>query len=1060
MIRKIVRYSIFAIIIVVAIFAAGVFIIYRHQDQIVSEILSKANQDFRGQVALTGSHISFIHDFPYISIDLENLKVFETKSDAASPIIELSDVFVGFDLYTILSGKMEIQKIDLEHGKIQVVQYADDSFNIANAFATTDTSLNAEEEFHLHLEKIELTDVDVSKLNVQNDLLVDIYFSKAYSSFKTISEELNASLDAKFELSIVSGGDTTFINHKHFEFDTDIHFNGAAQRLTIDPTSAKLEGAVFELSGYVDFTYDLDVNLKFAGNKPNFDLFLAMSPAEVASSLKSFENRGQIYFDASVIGSLLHGNSPAINARFGCQQGFFRNTEEDKAMKDLAFSGYFTNGSSRNPSTMELGITDFTVTPEAGVFSGMLVVKNFDSPDINLQLNSDFDLNFLARFFNLKDLYDLTGKVKLVTNFHDIIDLRRPEASLENFRDSYLSELKIENLTFQGLSGLPPLSDLDMHLIMNGHDARLNYFNAQIGGSDIHMEGSVSDLPAIFHHNKVPVTTSMRIKSNQLDLAELTRSDSAHVIDEQIHQFEMALHFNALGSAFLDANPLPVGEFFIDDLHAGLTHYPHSLKDFHADIIIDDEDITLKDFSGLVDRSDFHFSGAAKEYKLWFQEKLMGDSRLEFDLTSQMLQLEDLFSYKGENYVPADYRHEDFDKLKLHGSVDLHFHDSLTSIDLNLSDFSAKMKLHKLRMENFKGRVHLESEQLTIENFTGRMGHSDVQLGVKYFMGNVSQQLVANEFSIISNRLDLDQLLVSDKPAETGAVVHVDTPAVNPHDDAFNIYDLPFSDMNISVKVNHLSYHRYLLHNLSAKAHTLKNHYLYLDDVSFHAADGDWIIKGYFNGSDPRKIYFKPEITADHVDLDKLLFKFENFGQDHLVSENLHGKLTGKITGQILMHTDMTPIIDQSEIHMDVEVSDGRLENYALLHSMSEYFADKNLDRVRFDTLKNHLDWVNGVLTIPNMTINSTLGFMEIAGSQSLDMKMDYFIKVPWKMITQAASSKLFGSRKKEDVAADDEILMADENKRTRYVNIRILGDFDNYKVTLEKPSNSKKSLR
>lgn len=156
MIRKIVRYSIFAIIIVIAIFTAGVFIIHRHQDQIVNEILSKANQDFRGQVALTGSHISFIHDFPYISIDLENLKVFETKSDTASPIIELSDVFVGFDLYTILSGKMEIQKIDLEHGKIQVVQYADDSFNIANAFATKDTSLKADKEFHLHLEKSNL----------------------------------------------------------------------------------------------------------------------------------------------------------------------------------------------------------------------------------------------------------------------------------------------------------------------------------------------------------------------------------------------------------------------------------------------------------------------------------------------------------------------------------------------------------------------------------------------------------------------------------------------------------------------------------------------------------------------------------------------------------------------------------------------------------------------------------------------------------------------------------------------------------------------------------------
>ena len=38
-----------------------------------------------------------------------------------------------------------------------------------------------------------------------------------------------------------------------------------------------------------------------------------------------------------------------------------------------------------------------------------------------------------------------------------------------------------------------------------------------------------------------------------------------------------------------------------------------------------------------------------------------------------MLKLEDLFSYGGENYVPEDYRHEEFDDLKIHGFADLHF---------------------------------------------------------------------------------------------------------------------------------------------------------------------------------------------------------------------------------------------------------------------------------------------------------------------------------------------------------------------------------------------------
>ena len=66
-----------------------------------------------------------------------------------------------------------------------------------------------------------------------------------------------------------------------------------------------------------------------------------------------------------------------------------------------------------------------------------------------------------------------------------------------------------------------------------------------------------------------------------------------------------------------------------------------------------------------------------------------------------------------------------------------------------------------------------------------------------------------------------------------------------------------------------------------------------------------------------------------------MLLKFENFGQDHLVSENLHGKLTTTIDGNFKIYPDMVPNINASEIHMDVEVSEGRLENYEPLQMLS-----------------------------------------------------------------------------------------------------------------------------
>ena len=204
------------------------------------------------------------------------------------------------------------------------------------------------------------------------------------------------------------------------------------------------------------------------------------------------------------------------------------------------------------------------------------------------------------------------------------------------------------------------------------------------------------------------------------------------------------------------------------------------------------------------------------------------------------------------------------------------------------------------------------------------------------------------------------------------------------HAEAFNLYELPFTDMTFDIDIGHFIYHRIDLQNIKAKLRSQENHYLYVDAFKMNAAGGSVNMSGYFNGSDPKHIYLSPELSLKNVALDQLLFKFENFGQDALVSENLHGKLTADINGKIRMYPDMVPDIDQSEIHMDVQVLDGRLENYKYMMMLSEYMGDKDLTSVRFDTLQNHMDIKNGTLTIPNMTIESTLGHFELSGTQDM----------------------------------------------------------------------------
>ncbi len=175
-----------------------------------------------------------------------------------------------------------------------------------------------------------------------------------------------------------------------------------------------------------------------------------------------------------------------------------------------------------------------------------------------------------------------------------------------------------------------------------------------------------------------------------------------------------------------------------------------------------------------------------------------------------------------------------------------------------------------------------------------------------------------------------------------------------------------------------------------------------------------------------------------------------------MINKNIQGTLSGEINSYVQVHPDLTPLIDKCEAQLNVEIRNGQLINFAPMQAMSAYFNDKNLKMVRFDTLRNVLTFKNGALTIPGMNINSSLGFMEISGTQSLDMHMEYFVRVPLKLVTQVGFHKLFG-KKQEEVDPDqvDAIEYRDKDKRVHFINLRISGLPDDYKVNLGKSKRS-----
>ncbi len=1058
-IKKFWKRILFLLILVPLVLIAGlVLYIQSNQSEIIKEEVAKLNQEHKGRVSVGESEVSLLENFPYISIKVYDVQIFETKEDNAPIIMDVEDLYIGFNLWDIVNKNYDIQSLIVEEGVFNIIIHENNTTNIQNSLAST---LETETpSTNIHLKKIKFKNLDIHTVDEATNTDVEKFIYDGIGGFSRKDSIISGHIDTYFELNVIKDTDTTFFHEKHFEVHTDLVFNEYTGILDIQPSGIGMENGDFELEGSIDTKNDVDLDLSIKGTKNNFDMFIAFAPVDIIPLLEKYKNAGEIYFNASIKGPANKGNRPFINANFGADEAFLENTKREKKIDKMGFKGHFTNGENRDASTMEFSLTDMTASLEKGEFEGSIFVKNFDTPEVDMQLNSNFNLDFITDFFELEQVQDASGQVSLKMNFHDIIDLDNPEKALEKLNQAYFTELIVKDLRLDAKEFPAPIHDLNVNLVMNGKEATLNQFELLMGNSDLSISGFLSDLPAMVHHTNIPVEAHLDITSKYLDIAEITNfstQDSTQTgFDEQIKDLSMGLSFKASAKDFTESEYLPKGEFFIDSLYADLKHYPHQLHDFRADVFIDDKNLEVIDFTGYIDDSDFHLDGLIYDYAYWMQPELNGDVNVDMNLTSKKLKLEDIFSYQGENYVPEEYQHEAFDDLTLHFTTSMHYKDStLHSIDLALDKLDTKMKLHPLRFDNFRGNIHYEEEHVVIKDFHGEIGTTNFNFDLNYYLGEYPKiKKRDNYLEVRANYIDFDALFNFDvNPPKPTEVVNSKTADVQEHAEAFNLYELPFTDMQFKVDIDHFIYHRLDLQNIKAAIRTTPNHYIYIDTLAMNAAGGDIRLSGYFNGSDPKHIYMQPDLVMTNVDLDKLLFKFENFGQDHLVSENLQGKLTSRIKGKIRVYPDMVPDLDQSTLEMDVKVLNGRLKNYDPMLALSEYMGDKNLKNILFDTLQNSIVIQKGKIDIPAMTIESTLGHMELSGTHDQNQNIDYYLRIPWKTARKAAWQKLFGSKKDTLITKEqeDEIVEVDPTKKIKYLNLKVKGTIDEYEISLGK---------
>lgn len=404
-----------------------------------------------------------------------------------------------------------------------------------------------------------------------------------------------------------------------------------------------------------------------------------------------------------------------------------------------------------------------------------------------------------------------------------------------------------------------------------------------------------------------------------------------------------------------------------------------SLMPFSASI----ENGTISGNLSLKNLDNPSFNGNAKaDFNLEILQKFLKMDTIE--TVNGQLKMDATFSGNEKNLISGNYENIN------------------TSGDLIISDVNIKLKNNKLSFFNINGDFKFDNNDLAVNRFSGNAGNSDFEL--KGFFRNIigfilkENQNITIEASLKSKNVDLNELLSNKEERH--------------HSESK--YKLKFSEyieLNLNSEIDHLEFRKFNATNIHGVI-KLKDKKMVVDPILLSTMNGSITTSGLIDGTDSTKILITCFSDLHKINITKMFDSFENFGQTSVTDKNLKGIATAKIQFASIISPELIVDMDKLFAGIDMTIENGELNNVESMKSLSRFIELKDLENVRFSTLKNQIEIKNQVVNIPKMEVKSNAINITASGTHTFNNDINYKIKLS---LNELLSKKAKQAKKQND---------------------------------------------
>lgn len=507
---KLLRYLLATLLVVVIGVTISLFLF---KDRIINEFIREANKNLGTPIKIGKIDVRLFQDFPMLAIVCTDVYI-EDSHTGEYPLLTAKSISFILNPMEVWRGEYAIRGLTIRDSEtnLRVNKAGKNNYTLVK-------SGKGSGAVSFDLKNVSLTNSLVTYVDLSVGQHHEFSSNKLMANIIARGDVYHIEANGDLTTRQIGIGQWLFLQNKTFDIAATLDYDDIGKTFKIFPSTLALDDARFEVSGSYAFKEKNLIDLRTVGRDTDIQSLFALLPETASTPFKKYQSKGDVYFDARVVGEMSRVKSPQLTISFGMKNATLFHPDYQSRIEQANLEGSFSTSTLSHLNGAVLSLKKISAILNGNPFTGNFLLKNLNDPFVTADFHGDIKASDLLNFYPVKEITDLTGNLKADVSIAGQVALLKNKATAQQVRTEGTIELK--NLNFRLGKKKLVFSNLNGSLQFNNNDLAMSNLRGTFENSDFLLNGFFKNIVTYAIFDNQPIGIEADLQSNFLDVDRL-----------------------------------------------------------------------------------------------------------------------------------------------------------------------------------------------------------------------------------------------------------------------------------------------------------------------------------------------------------------------------------------------------------------------------------------------------------------------------------------------------------------------------------------------------------